>query len=132
MLVYRWEPSFRMTPDQALKHSWIHEPRNLKPRSRPQTLRKASLCLPSEAPKAKVPGHHHLDISGTAPQIASPFPVVWCSGISGGFMSVSLNSTLDSFSDYITTSLSFLTFEIQPLSGDFFLAGFASFLPLYN
>ncbi|XP_073743090.1 dual specificity tyrosine-phosphorylation-regulated kinase 4 isoform X1 [Callorhinus ursinus] len=58
-----WEPSFRMTPDQALKHSWIHEPRNLKPRSRPQTLRKASLCLPSEAPKAKVPGHHHLDIS---------------------------------------------------------------------
>ncbi|XP_021546354.2 dual specificity tyrosine-phosphorylation-regulated kinase 4 isoform X3 [Neomonachus schauinslandi] len=57
-----WEPSLRMTPDQALKHAWIHEPRNLKPRSRPQTLRKASLCLPSEAPKAKVRGHHHLDI----------------------------------------------------------------------
>nr|XP_035938025.1 dual specificity tyrosine-phosphorylation-regulated kinase 4 [Halichoerus grypus] len=57
-----WEPSLRMTPDQALKHAWIHEPRNLKPRSRPQTLRKASLCLPSEALKAKVRGHHHLDI----------------------------------------------------------------------
>ncbi|XP_030876228.1 uncharacterized protein LOC102742853 [Leptonychotes weddellii] len=67
---HRWEPSLRMTPDQALKHAWIHEPRNLKPRSRPQTLRKASLCLPSEAPKAKVRGHHHLDIKGTAPQIA--------------------------------------------------------------
>uniref|UniRef100_A0A7N5P083 dual-specificity kinase n=1 Tax=Ailuropoda melanoleuca TaxID=9646 RepID=A0A7N5P083_AILME len=57
-----WEPSLRMTPDQALKHAWIHEPRNLKPRSRPQTLRKASLCLPSEARKSKVQGHHHLDI----------------------------------------------------------------------
>ncbi|XP_047598662.1 dual specificity tyrosine-phosphorylation-regulated kinase 4 isoform X2 [Lutra lutra] len=57
-----WEPSLRMTPDQALKHAWIHEPRNLKPRSRPQTLRKASLCLPSETQKAKVQGHHHLDV----------------------------------------------------------------------
>ncbi|XP_032204944.1 dual specificity tyrosine-phosphorylation-regulated kinase 4 isoform X2 [Mustela erminea] len=57
-----WEPSLRMTPDQALKHAWIHEPRNLKPRSRPQTLRKASLCLPSETRKAKVQGHHHLDV----------------------------------------------------------------------
>uniref|UniRef100_A0A8C7ADB0 dual-specificity kinase n=1 Tax=Neovison vison TaxID=452646 RepID=A0A8C7ADB0_NEOVI len=57
-----WEPSLRMTPDQALKHAWIHEPRNLKPRSRPQTLRKTSLCLPSETRKAKVQGHHHLDV----------------------------------------------------------------------
>ncbi|XP_032730711.1 dual specificity tyrosine-phosphorylation-regulated kinase 4 isoform X2 [Lontra canadensis] len=57
-----WEPSLRMTPDQALKHAWIHEARNLKPRSRPQTLRKASLCLPSETRKAKVQGHHHLDV----------------------------------------------------------------------
>ncbi|XP_012904318.1 dual specificity tyrosine-phosphorylation-regulated kinase 4 isoform X1 [Mustela putorius furo] len=57
-----WEPSLRMTPDQALKHAWIHEPRNLKPRSRPQTLRKASLCLPSETRKAKIQGHHHLDV----------------------------------------------------------------------
>ncbi|XP_032730718.1 dual specificity tyrosine-phosphorylation-regulated kinase 4 isoform X4 [Lontra canadensis] len=46
----------------ALKHAWIHEARNLKPRSRPQTLRKASLCLPSETRKAKVQGHHHLDV----------------------------------------------------------------------
>ncbi|XP_014649517.1 PREDICTED: dual specificity tyrosine-phosphorylation-regulated kinase 4 isoform X1 [Ceratotherium simum simum] len=56
-----WEPSLRMTPDQALKHAWIHEPRNLKPRSRPQTLRKPGLCFPSEARKDKVQGHHHLD-----------------------------------------------------------------------
>ncbi|XP_077615286.1 dual specificity tyrosine-phosphorylation-regulated kinase 4 isoform X2 [Crocuta crocuta] len=59
----RWEPSLRMTPDQALKHAWIHEPRNLKSRSRPQTLRTPrtpSLCFPSEAWKDKVQGHHHL------------------------------------------------------------------------
>ncbi|XP_042847551.1 dual specificity tyrosine-phosphorylation-regulated kinase 4 isoform X4 [Panthera tigris] len=55
-----WEPSLRMTPDQALKHAWIHEPRNFKPRSRPQTLRKPSLCFPSEARKEKVQGHHPL------------------------------------------------------------------------
>ncbi|XP_072655391.1 dual specificity tyrosine-phosphorylation-regulated kinase 4 isoform X1 [Canis lupus baileyi] len=57
-----WEPSLRMTPDQALKHAWIHEPRNLKPRYRPQTLRKPSLCLPSEAQKDKVQEHHRLGI----------------------------------------------------------------------
>ncbi|XP_029810188.1 dual specificity tyrosine-phosphorylation-regulated kinase 4 isoform X1 [Suricata suricatta] len=55
-----WEPSLRMTPDQALKHAWIHEPRNLKPCSRPQTLRKSSVCFPSEAQKDKVQGHPHL------------------------------------------------------------------------
>ncbi|XP_054574765.1 dual specificity tyrosine-phosphorylation-regulated kinase 4 isoform X3 [Eptesicus fuscus] len=56
-----WEPSLRMTPDQALKHAWIHESRNLKARPRPQTLRKLNLPLSSEARKDKVQGHHHLD-----------------------------------------------------------------------
>ncbi|XP_042636367.1 dual specificity tyrosine-phosphorylation-regulated kinase 4 [Orycteropus afer afer] len=56
-----WEPSLRMTPDQALKHAWIHESRSLKPRSRPQTLRKASLNFSSEGKKNKVQGHHHSD-----------------------------------------------------------------------
>ncbi|KAM9672368.1 dual specificity tyrosine-phosphorylation-regulated kinase 4 [Trichechus inunguis] len=55
-----WEPSLRMTPGQALKHAWIHEPRSLKPRPRPQTLRKPSLSFPSEGKKNKVQGHHHL------------------------------------------------------------------------
>nr|KAF6452194.1 dual specificity tyrosine phosphorylation regulated kinase 4 [Molossus molossus] len=55
-----WEPSLRMTPDQALKHAWIHESRNLKPRPRPQALRKLNLPFPSEARKDKVQGHHHL------------------------------------------------------------------------
>uniref|UniRef100_A0A8C3YMK3 Dual specificity tyrosine-phosphorylation-regulated kinase 4 n=1 Tax=Catagonus wagneri TaxID=51154 RepID=A0A8C3YMK3_9CETA len=55
-----WEPSHRMTPDQALKHAWIHEPRNLKARPRLQTLRKTSLCFPSESKKDKVQGQHHL------------------------------------------------------------------------
>ncbi|XP_037703095.1 dual specificity tyrosine-phosphorylation-regulated kinase 4 isoform X2 [Choloepus didactylus] len=55
-----WEPSLRMTPDQALQHAWIQEPRNLKPQPRPQTLRKSSLCFPSEM-KDKVQGHHHLN-----------------------------------------------------------------------
>ncbi|XP_061060644.1 dual specificity tyrosine-phosphorylation-regulated kinase 4 isoform X1 [Eubalaena glacialis] len=55
-----WEPSLRMTPDQALKHAWIHEPRNLKAQPRLQTLRQTSLCFPSEARKDKVQGQHHL------------------------------------------------------------------------
>ncbi|KAF4022889.1 hypothetical protein G4228_014814 [Cervus hanglu yarkandensis] len=56
-----WEPSRRMTPDQALKHAWIHEPRNLKAQPRLQTLRKTSLCFPSESRKDKVQAQRHLD-----------------------------------------------------------------------
>ncbi|XP_039317497.2 dual specificity tyrosine-phosphorylation-regulated kinase 4-like [Saimiri boliviensis] len=52
-----WEPSLHMTPDQALKHAWIHQSRNLKPR--PQTLRKSSFIFPSETRKNKVQGRHH-------------------------------------------------------------------------
>ncbi|MBZ3889750.1 Dual specificity tyrosine-phosphorylation-regulated kinase 4, partial [Sciurus carolinensis] len=63
----RWEPSLRMTPDQALKHAWIHEPRNFKPRSRPQTLRKSNLSFPSEISKNKVQEYHHS--SKTADEI---------------------------------------------------------------
>ncbi|XP_054951250.1 dual specificity tyrosine-phosphorylation-regulated kinase 4 isoform X4 [Pan paniscus] len=55
----RWEPSLRMTPDQALKHAWIHQSRNLKPQPRPQTLRKSNSFFPSETRKDKVQGHHH-------------------------------------------------------------------------
>ncbi|XP_021090967.2 dual specificity tyrosine-phosphorylation-regulated kinase 4 [Mesocricetus auratus] len=51
-----WEPSLRMTPDQALKHAWIHEPRKLKTRPRPQILRKSSLCT-SEISKDKAEEH---------------------------------------------------------------------------
>ncbi|XP_021777602.2 dual specificity tyrosine-phosphorylation-regulated kinase 4 isoform X8 [Papio anubis] len=55
----RWEPSLRMTPDQALKHAWIHQSRNLKPQPKPQTLRKSSSFFPSETRKDKVQGCHH-------------------------------------------------------------------------
>uniref|UniRef100_A0A9L0KAX3 Dual specificity tyrosine-phosphorylation-regulated kinase 4 n=1 Tax=Equus asinus TaxID=9793 RepID=A0A9L0KAX3_EQUAS len=55
-----WEPSLRMTPDQAVKHAWIHESRNRKPRARPQTLRRPGLYFPFPR-KDKVQGHHHLD-----------------------------------------------------------------------
>nr|XP_021526775.1 dual specificity tyrosine-phosphorylation-regulated kinase 4-like isoform X1 [Aotus nancymaae] len=54
-----WEPSLRMTLDQALKHAWIHQSRNLKPQPKSQTLRKSSFIFPSEARKNKVQGHHH-------------------------------------------------------------------------
>ncbi|XP_058298741.1 dual specificity tyrosine-phosphorylation-regulated kinase 4 isoform X9 [Hylobates moloch] len=54
-----WEPSLRMTPDQALKHAWIHQSRNLKPQPRPQTLRKFNSFFPSETRKDKVQGCHH-------------------------------------------------------------------------
>ncbi|KAM6162694.1 dual specificity tyrosine-phosphorylation-regulated kinase 4-like [Erethizon dorsatum] len=53
-----WEPLLRMTPDQALKHAWIHDARNLKPQPRPQNLRKSSFCFPSKPRKNKVQGHH--------------------------------------------------------------------------
>ncbi|XP_054552484.1 dual specificity tyrosine-phosphorylation-regulated kinase 4 isoform X2 [Talpa occidentalis] len=56
-----WEPSLRMTPDQALRHAWIHEPRTFKPRPRPQILRKSSLYFPSEARKDKTQNYQHLD-----------------------------------------------------------------------
>ncbi|XP_037060025.1 dual specificity tyrosine-phosphorylation-regulated kinase 4 [Peromyscus leucopus] len=52
-----WEPSLRMTPDQALKHAWIHEPRKLKSRPRPQILRKSSVGTSSEMSKDKVEEH---------------------------------------------------------------------------
>nr|XP_021524751.1 dual specificity tyrosine-phosphorylation-regulated kinase 4-like [Aotus nancymaae] len=48
-----------MTLDQALKHAWIHQSRNLKPQPRPQTLRKSSFVFPSETRKIKVQGCHH-------------------------------------------------------------------------
>ncbi|XP_021487424.1 dual specificity tyrosine-phosphorylation-regulated kinase 4 [Meriones unguiculatus] len=48
-----WEPSLRMTPEQALKHAWIHEPRKIKARPRLQTLRKPSFSGSSEISKDK-------------------------------------------------------------------------------
>nr|XP_054300674.1 dual specificity tyrosine-phosphorylation-regulated kinase 4 isoform X8 [Pongo pygmaeus] len=54
-----WEPSLRMTPDQALKHAWIHQSQNLKPQPRPQTLRKSNSFFSSETRKNKVQGCHH-------------------------------------------------------------------------
>ncbi|XP_033621481.1 dual specificity tyrosine-phosphorylation-regulated kinase 4 [Fukomys damarensis] len=64
-----WEPSLRMTPDQALKHAWIHEAQNRKPRPMPQNLRKPSFSFPSEPSKNKIPGHHH-SIQSTKGEIA--------------------------------------------------------------
>ncbi|XP_036615842.1 dual specificity tyrosine-phosphorylation-regulated kinase 4 [Trichosurus vulpecula] len=43
-----WDPALRMTPDQALKHVWIQESRNIKGRSKSQNMRKASLCFLGE------------------------------------------------------------------------------------
>ncbi|XP_074125319.1 dual specificity tyrosine-phosphorylation-regulated kinase 4 isoform X2 [Sminthopsis crassicaudata] len=43
-----WDPALRMTPDQALKHVWIQESRNLKGRSKTQNVKKASLCYLAE------------------------------------------------------------------------------------
>ncbi|XP_069862138.1 dual specificity tyrosine-phosphorylation-regulated kinase 4 isoform X1 [Dipodomys merriami] len=63
-----WEPSLRMTPDQALKHAWIHEPRKLKLQPRLQNLRKPGLFSPPDA------GNHratdHLGRSRKAGEIA--------------------------------------------------------------
>ncbi|KFO20233.1 Dual specificity tyrosine-phosphorylation-regulated kinase 4 [Fukomys damarensis] len=69
VMTLRWEPSLRMTPDQALKHAWIHEAQNRKPRPMPQNLRKPSFSFPSEPSKNKIPGHHH-SIQSTKGEIA--------------------------------------------------------------
>ncbi|XP_052028663.1 dual specificity tyrosine-phosphorylation-regulated kinase 4 [Apodemus sylvaticus] len=53
-----WEPSLRMTPDQALKHAWIHEPRKFKPRPRPQIVRKPGVSISSEMSKEKAEEQH--------------------------------------------------------------------------
>ncbi|XP_006891428.1 PREDICTED: dual specificity tyrosine-phosphorylation-regulated kinase 4 [Elephantulus edwardii] len=55
-----WEPSHRMTPDQALKHAWIHEPRSFKHRPRTQVLRKSSFDVPLDGKKNDVQHHPHL------------------------------------------------------------------------
>lgn len=57
VLVSRWEPSLRMTPDQALKHAWIHEPRKFKPWPRPQIQRKPGVSSSSETSKDKTEEH---------------------------------------------------------------------------
>lgn len=115
LLVCRWEPSLRMTPDQALKHAWIHEARNLKPQLRPQILRKPNLCFPSETRKDKVQGYHLVGKKGTALPIASPFLIVR-GGLGGTSLedctSVSLNSTVDHNCGYTITGVPFLTFGI--------------------
>ncbi|XP_012879127.1 PREDICTED: dual specificity tyrosine-phosphorylation-regulated kinase 4 isoform X2 [Dipodomys ordii] len=52
-----WEPSLRMTPDQALKHAWIHEPRKLKLQPRLQNLRKPGFFSPPDAGNHRATDH---------------------------------------------------------------------------
>ncbi|XP_067160460.1 dual specificity tyrosine-phosphorylation-regulated kinase 4 isoform X1 [Apteryx mantelli] len=37
-----WEPALRMTPDEAMKHAWIQEPKTFKARQKTQISRKMS------------------------------------------------------------------------------------------
>ncbi|KAM6162689.1 LOW QUALITY PROTEIN: dual specificity tyrosine-phosphorylation-regulated kinase 4 [Erethizon dorsatum] len=82
-----WEPSLRMTPDQALKHTWIHDAWNLKPQPRPPTLRKPSFCFPYEPSKNKVQGHHHSTKSKKGTFLKQPILLLKSQepGTSGGF-----------------------------------------------
>ncbi|XP_074050707.1 dual specificity tyrosine-phosphorylation-regulated kinase 4 isoform X3 [Macrotis lagotis] len=48
-----WDPALRMTPDQALKHVWIQESRNLKGRSKNQSVKKTSLSFIAEKEKVQ-------------------------------------------------------------------------------
>lgn len=38
----RWEPALRMTPDEAMKHAWIQEPKIYRAKQKTQTSRKLS------------------------------------------------------------------------------------------
>ena len=98
-----------MTPDQALRHAWIHEPRNLKAQPRLQTLRKTSFCFPSESRKDKVQAQHHLGKKGTAPLVAHSVFIIPGSQVAlENHMSISLSSALINYSGFITTSQTFL------------------------
>ncbi|XP_051626687.1 dual specificity tyrosine-phosphorylation-regulated kinase 4 isoform X2 [Manacus candei] len=48
-----WEPALRMTPDEAMKHSWIQEPKIYRAKQKTQTLRKLSDGSFSAAEKKK-------------------------------------------------------------------------------
>lgn len=36
-MVLRWEPALRMTPDEAMKHAWIQEPKIYRAKQKTQT-----------------------------------------------------------------------------------------------
>lgn len=38
----RWEPALRMTPDEAMEHAWIQEPKIHRAKQKTQTSRKLS------------------------------------------------------------------------------------------
>ena len=107
-----------MTPDQALRHAWIHEPRNLKAQPRLQTLRKTSFCFPSEFRKDKVQAQHHLGKKGTAPRVAHSVFIIPGSQVAlENHMSISLSSALINYSGFITTSQTFLFFFFKDFFG---------------
>jgi hypothetical protein len=86
-----------MTPDQALKHAWIHEPRKLKTWSKPRTLSKSRFFSPSETSKDKDEGNHYSSKSKKGTALNQPVPIVL--GVRcmvGTYIPISLNSTLDS------------------------------------
>ncbi|XP_067387061.1 dual specificity tyrosine-phosphorylation-regulated kinase 4 [Emydura macquarii macquarii] len=51
-----WEPALRMTPDEAMQHAWIQEPRTHKPRQNPQSASESSFFTPE---KKKENVHKH-------------------------------------------------------------------------
>lgn len=41
----RWEPSLRMTPDEAMKHAWIQEPKIFRKTQAPRKMSDGSFSL---------------------------------------------------------------------------------------
>lgn len=41
-MVLRWEPALRMTPDEAMKHAWIQEPKIYIAKQKTQSSRNLS------------------------------------------------------------------------------------------
>lgn len=41
-MALRWEPALRMTPDEAMKHAWIQEPKIYRAKQKTQTSGKLS------------------------------------------------------------------------------------------
>lgn len=56
----RWEPALRMTPDEAMKHAWIQEPKIYRAKQKTQTSRKLSDGFLSTPEKKKENIRKHM------------------------------------------------------------------------
>lgn len=73
----RWEPALRMTPDEAMKHAWIQEPKIQRANQKIQTSRKMSDGSLSTPEKKKENIRKHV-LHGEGSAFISVFGISLC------------------------------------------------------